>query len=93
MRASAPRAAWLMGALAFDQGRPAIRELDRETVELTLASPRIPLTTILASSSLAIVIGGDLRHRPLGTGAFRARLDGRGGVELSIFRHAPDSPP
>lgn len=90
---SSPQASWLLGAFAQDGGRPAIRELDPQTVELELARRGVRVDLILAATPLAIVAGGDLRRRPLGTGPFTARLDGRGGGVLAIFRHAPEGAP
>lgn len=90
---SAPLASWLLGAFATENGRPAIREVDEETVEIRLARRGLRVDIVLAATPLAIVVGGNVRGRPLGTGAFRGRLDGRGGVELRIFRSAPDRPP
>lgn len=90
---TSPQASWLLGAFAQDGGRPAIREVDDRTVELELARRGVRVDLLLAASPLAIVAGGDLRRRPLGTGPFTARLDGRGGGELAIFRHAPEGAP
>ncbi|MGE3629653.1 MAG: hypothetical protein AB7P00_07050 [Sandaracinaceae bacterium] len=94
MRAAAsPETGWLFGALELENGHPMIRETGERTLELTLARPRGRIETLLAATSLRIVVGGNLRRRPLGTGAFRAQLDGRGGADLTIFRFAVDSAP
>lgn len=90
---SVPEASWLLGAIATDGGRLAIREVDDRTLTIELARPGVHLTRILAATPLAIVAGGNLARRPVGTGPFHARLDGRGGIELNIFRRAPDAPP
>ncbi|MCB9594913.1 MAG: hypothetical protein H6719_19480 [Sandaracinaceae bacterium] len=90
---SSAQASWLLGAFASESGRPAIREVDAHTIELELARRGVRVDLILAATPLAIVGGGDLRRRPLGTGPFSARLDGHGGAELSIFRHAPEGAP
>ena len=71
---SVPEASWLLGAIATENGRLAIREVDARTLTIELARR------------------GNLARRPIGTGPFHARLDGRGGVELNIFRRAPDAP-
>ncbi|MBX3269864.1 MAG: hypothetical protein KF729_06365 [Sandaracinaceae bacterium] len=94
LRASAsPQASWLLGAFAQDHGRPRIRELDPQTVELELSRRGVRVELVLAAAPLAIVAGGELERRPLGTGPYRARLDGAGGGELSMFRHAPEGAP
>ena len=90
---SSPQASWLLGAFAQEGGRPAIREVDAHTVELELARRGVRVDLILAATPLAIVAGGDLRRRPLGTGPFNARFDGRGGGQLAIFRFAPEGAP
>lgn len=90
---TAPQASWLLGAFEFENGRPLIREVDDQTVEITLARRGLRVDMLLAASPLRIVVGGSLRRRPLGTGAFRARLDGQGGADLLIFRHAIDRAP
>ncbi len=90
---SSPTASWLLGGFATESGRPIIRAVDATTVEFELAGRGVRVDLILAAAPLAIVAGGDLRRRPLGTGPFAARLDGRGGAELRIFRHAVDRPP
>ena len=94
LRANAsPTASWLLGAFATEGGRPVIREVDARTIEFELARRGVRLDLVLAATPLAIVAGGDLRRQPLGTGSFQARLDGRGGAQLRIFRHAVDRPP
>ena len=90
---SHPSAAWLLGAFATEGGRPVIREVDAHTVELELVRRGIRVDLILAASPLAIVPGGRLGRRPLGTGPFMARGDGRGGLELALNRHARDGAP
>ncbi len=90
---SSPLASWLLGAFATENGRPAIREVDEHTIEIGLARRGLRVDIVLAAAPLAIVVGGNVRGRPLGTGPFRGRLDGRGGVEMRIFRRAPDRPP
>lgn len=90
---SSPQASWLLGAFASERGRPAIREIDATTIEFGLARRGVRVDLVLASTPLAIVAGGNLRRRPLGTGPFRARLDGHGGLMLGIFRTAPDGAP
>lgn len=91
--ASSPSASWLLGAFATENGRPAITEIDSRTVQFELARRSIRVDLVLAATPLAIVAGGNLRRRPLGTGPFVARLDGRGGIRLAIFRHAADRAP
>lgn len=93
LRVASSQSSWLLGAFATENGRPAVREVDPSTVEIGLARRGVRVDLVLAASSLAIVAGGNLRRRPLGTGPFRARLDGRGGVELGIFRPAVDRAP
>lgn len=88
-----PELAWLFAGFATERGQPSIRALDERTVAFELARPGLELERVLAASPLAIVVGGNLARRPLGTGPFRARLDGRGGVELTRFAHAADAPP
>ncbi|MCC6876111.1 MAG: hypothetical protein IT378_17515 [Sandaracinaceae bacterium] len=88
----------LREGVTHNGGRPllarhVVRELSPTSVEIGLARPDAPIASLLCASSLAIVIGGDLRRRPLGTGPYRVRLDGRGGAELAIFRAAPDGAP
>lgn len=90
---SIPEVSWLLGVFEMENGRPMIREVDDATVEIVLERRSIRPDLLLASAPFAIVVGGNLRRRPLGTGPFRARLDGRGGVELTLFRQAPDRPP
>lgn len=90
---AAPEASWLLATIATENGRLAVREIDGRTVEIALARPGVPVDRVLAARTLAIVVGGSLGQRPIGTGPFRARLDGRGGAELSRFRYAPDGAP
>jgi len=90
---SSPTASWLLGSFAVENGRPMITEVDARTIDIELARRGVRVDLLLAATPLAIVIGGNLRSRPLGTGPFFARLDGRGGVRLSIFRHAADRAP
>ena len=90
--ATSPSSSWLFGAFAWQGSAPLIREIDPTTIEFELARRGVRLDLILAARPLAIVAGGDVR-RPIGTGAFSARLDRAGGVELRIFRHAVDRPP
>lgn len=91
--ASVPENAWLLGAFATENGNPVIRELDERTIEIELAHPDVPVDVVLASAPFAVVVGGNLRRQPLGTGPFWARLDGRGGVELGLHPFAADRPP
>jgi hypothetical protein len=90
---SARESAWLLGGIASENGRLAVRALDARTLQIQLARPGVRVDQLLAAGPLAIVVGGDLAQRPLGTGPFRARLDGRGGVELSAFARAVDGAP
>ncbi len=90
---SAPEASWLLAAFATEGGRAAVRELDDRSLQIQLARPGLRVERVLAASPLAVVVGGILTQRPIATGAYRARLDGHGGVELGIFRYAPDGPP
>jgi hypothetical protein len=90
---TSPESAWLLGAFVSNGGRLSIREIDARTIEIDLARSGVRAETILAAAPLAIVVGGNTGARPIGTGPFRAHLDGRGGVELFHFRHAPDSAP
>ncbi|HJL18177.1 MAG TPA: ABC transporter substrate-binding protein [Sandaracinaceae bacterium LLY-WYZ-13_1] len=91
--ASVPEARWLLGAFATENGAPQIRAVDAETIEIGLARHGVRADLILASAPFAILAGGRPGRRPLGTGPFRARLDGRGGVDLHLWRHAADRPP
>lgn len=93
LRSRTSSSAWLLGAIATENGRPMIREADEHTVEITLARRGVRVDAILAASSMAIVAGGNLRRRPLGTGPYRARLDGRGGVDLRMHRGSPGGAP
>ena len=90
---SSPSASWLLGAIAVENGRPVVREVDERTLEIGLARRGLRIETVLAATPLAIVAGGNLRRAPIGTGAFRARLDGHGGLELAMFRFATDRAP
>ncbi|MFK7987093.1 MAG: ABC transporter substrate-binding protein [Sandaracinaceae bacterium] len=93
LRTRTSSSAWLLGGIAAENGRPLIRELDDHTIEITLARRGVRLEALLAASSMAIVAGGNLRRRPLGTGPYRARLDGHGGVDLRMHRHSPGGAP
>ncbi len=90
---SAPEAAWLLAAFASDHGRVAVREVDRATIAIQLARPGVNVARILAAAPMAIVVGGNLGARPYGTGPYRARLDGHGGIDLRMFRAAPEGAP
>jgi MarR-like DNA-binding transcriptional regulator SgrR of sgrS sRNA len=90
---SARESSWLLGGIATENGRLAVRAVDPRTVQIQLARPGVRIDQLLAAAPLAIVAGGNLGQRPLGTGPFRARLDGRGGVELTAFVRAPDGAP
>ncbi len=89
----APEASWLLGAIATENGRLAVRAVDDRTIQIQLARPDVRIERVLAASSLAIVVGGTLSQRPVGTGPFRARLDGRGAITLTLFRYAPEGAP
>ncbi len=90
---TAPESSWLLGAFEMEGGRPAVRELDEHTVEMTLSRRATRVDILLAATPFRVVVGGSLRRRPLGTGPFRARVDGEGGVDLGIFRFAVDRAP
>ena len=73
------------GGAKFDFDRPiaGLRALDRYTVQLKLKEPNYPnienfLTTRVVAREVVEAAGGDIRERPVGTGAYRLREWKRG---------------
>jgi ABC-type transport system substrate-binding protein len=73
------------GGADFDYNRPiaGLKALDRYTVQLKLKEPNYPnieqfLTTCAVAREVVDAAGGDIRARPVGTGAYRLREWKRG---------------
>jgi ABC-type transport system substrate-binding protein len=73
------------GGGSFDYDRPieGLRALDRYTVQVKLKEPNYPnienwLTTCAVAREVVEAAGGDIRARPVGTGAYRLREWKRG---------------
>lgn len=91
--ATAPRAAWLLGALATAaDGMPDVRTTGPQSLELRAArvtESGLEMARVLAARPLAIVVG-DPRRRAIGTGPFSLRGSAGGATrETTLVQHGP----
>lgn len=88
--AAAPRAAWLLGAVATTaNGALDLRATGALTLELRPARPGLDVARVLAARPLAIVVG-DPHRRAVGTGPFSLRGTPGGATrDTVLWQHDP----
>jgi MarR-like DNA-binding transcriptional regulator SgrR of sgrS sRNA len=86
-------ARWLLAAFAESGGRPSVRAVGTDVVEMRLAAPAVDPARVLAAAPLAILAGADRDGSPSGTGPFSGTLSRGGDVRLAAWARSPRGAP